>query len=161
MPKAALILPGSDEALAYAESRFGESRGRLAAEAYVKYQELLEERALLTYDDFLVFAWQHLSADDQVRRRWAARWQYVLQDEGQDANRAQVVIAEMIARDHRNYMIVGDVAQSIFGFRGSKPEYLCAVRRDVGRQDDLDASQLPQRSSDRACREQRYPECER
>jgi DNA helicase-2/ATP-dependent DNA helicase PcrA len=124
MCKANLLLAGSDQALAYAESRFGKSQGPLAADAYVKYQELIEERALLTYDDFLVFAWQHLSTDDQVRRRWAARWQYILQDEAQDANLAQVVIAEMLARDHRNYMVVGDVAQSIFGFRGSKPDYL-------------------------------------
>jgi superfamily I DNA/RNA helicase/intein/homing endonuclease len=44
----------------------------------------------------------------------------------QDANLAQVSIAEMLARDHRNYLVVGDVAQSIFGFRGSSPSYLHA-----------------------------------
>jgi superfamily I DNA/RNA helicase len=93
-------------------------------EAYVKYQQLIEERALLTFDDFLVFAWQHLVDDEDVRLQWAGRWQYVLQDEYQDTNYAQVAIAELLARDHRNYMVVGDVSQAIFGFRGSKPDYL-------------------------------------
>lgn len=120
--KANLILPGTEEALAYAKSRFDE--WKMAAEAYVQYQELLEEQALLTFDDFLVFAWQHMANDEYARRRWAARWKYVLQDEAQDANLAQVTIAEMLARDHRNYMVVGDLAQAIFGFRGSKPDYL-------------------------------------
>ena len=120
--KANLILPGTEQALAYAKSLFDE--WKVAAEAYVQYQELIEQQALLTFDDFLVFAWQHMAGDEHTRRRWAARWKYVLQDEAQDANLAQVTIAEMLARDHRNYMVVGDLAQAIFGFRGSKPDYL-------------------------------------
>ncbi len=54
-------------------------------------------------------------------QRWAARWDFVLQDECQDENPVQREIASMLAEPHGNYMVVGDPAQAIYGFRGSDP----------------------------------------
>ena len=99
-------------------------QGSLALDAYALSQRMIEAEELLTFDDFLVFVHQHLSKSEDNRLRWASKWDYVLQDEYQDTNEAQVAIAEMLARDHRNYMVVGDCAQSIFSFRGSMPSAL-------------------------------------
>lgn len=120
--KANLFTPDSSEALDAAKLSFGWEAQR-ACEAFHNYNEALREKALLTFDDYLVFAADHLANEDN-RLRWASRYSHVLQDEYQDANRAQKVIAERLCRDHRNYMAIGDVFQSIYGFRGSKPEYL-------------------------------------
>lgn len=123
--KAALAEPGSDKARAIARAFFDSRPCRqtdhaLLHEAYERTEQARRQRRLLTFDDFLVEAWRIL--DNGERGRWAARWSYLLQDECQDENEAQDVIAEMLARDHRNYMVVGDFAQSIYGFRGSEPQ---------------------------------------
>jgi DNA helicase-2/ATP-dependent DNA helicase PcrA len=96
---------------------------RRLVEAFRRYETELADNRLLTFDCMLVKAAMLLS-NESTRLRWAAKWDYVLQDEAQDANPAQMTIAEALARDHRNYMVVGDPAQSIYGFRGSRPEYV-------------------------------------
>lgn len=65
-----------------------------------------------------------------IRERWATRWDYVLQDEAQDENEAQAVIAWALASKTRNYMVVGDPAQSIYGWRGSNPERMLRFEQD-------------------------------
>ena len=94
-----------------------------AVRAYALFQELIEQAGILTFDDMLVFTHRHLQ-DEFTQQSWASRWDYVMQDEAQDASPAQCAIAELLARDHGNYMVVGDLAQSIYGFRGSDPTIL-------------------------------------
>lgn len=120
--KAQFVAHDDPRALEIALDKFGDDRAaRLARSAYQTSDELVHGMGLLTFDDMLVFAARHLSNPDNAAR-WAARWDYVMQDEAQDASPVQMVIAEALARGHRNYMIVGDPAQSIYGFRGSSPE---------------------------------------
>lgn len=136
--KAHLYTWEDPEAMEEARRRFGTLRdasGRpafqLALDAFSKSQEITEDRGLLTFDDFLVFAHRHLT-DEDTRLRWAAKWNLIMQDEAQDENRAQKEIGKFLAQDHRNYMKIGDPAQSIFGFRGSTPEYLMAFEKEWG-----------------------------
>lgn len=130
--KAHLARPGSNFARDHAEEAGGGDQS-LFLEAYARYQALLERREILTYDDFLLYAHEHLVVETN-RAKWAARWRYLLQDEAQDANLAQVEIAKLLARDHRNYLVVGDVAQAIYGFRGSSPLYLHGFAEQWGAQ---------------------------
>jgi DNA helicase-2/ATP-dependent DNA helicase PcrA len=127
--KANIVWPGSDASLDRAVEQFGDGDSAMKAdEAYVKYQELIENQGLLTFDDFLMFAWKHLTEGN--RERWAARWKYLLQDEAQDASKIQVSLAEMLAREHRNYLVVGDTSQAIYSFRGSTPKYLADFSKE-------------------------------
>lgn len=121
--KAELLVPEDPETTALARKAFG-GEGSRAVRVYSISQNLIEEAGLLTFDDMLVYVARYFRDDDEMRRRWAARFDYILQDEAQDANLAQVTIASQLARESRNYMIVGDPGQAIFGFRGSKPDYL-------------------------------------
>jgi DNA helicase-2/ATP-dependent DNA helicase PcrA len=120
--KAHLANPASTRAAELAQARFAGDADRALA-TYAVTERLVGERRLLTFDDMLYRTWQHLQ-DEANRRRWGARWRYLLQDEAQDASFAQVMLAELLARDHRNYMLIGDPAQSLYGFRGSSPDYL-------------------------------------
>jgi DNA helicase-2/ATP-dependent DNA helicase PcrA len=120
--KANLFAPDSPEAEALAKDVFGWEANK-AQRAFHLYNEKLEEKQILSYDDFLVFAAEHL-ADETNRAQWAAKFDYIIQDEAQDENQAQRHLAELLARDHRNYMVVGDCFQAIYGFRGSTPRYL-------------------------------------
>jgi len=83
----------------------------------------------VTFDDMIYQAAMLLKKND-IRARWAKRWSHVLQDECQDENEAQAAIAEALCREHRNYMVVGDPAQSVYGFRGSRPEKMLAFEHD-------------------------------
>lgn len=121
--KASLFDAGSEDASNLAKELFSFD-GPRAAEAFGRYQGMLEDKGILTFDDFLVFAARHLSVDEDARSKWAAKWDYVVQDEAQDANIAQNTMGELLARDHRNYTVVGDLAQAIFTWRGGKPELL-------------------------------------
>ncbi|MFA6079108.1 MAG: ATP-dependent helicase [Candidatus Omnitrophota bacterium] len=72
----------------------------------------------LDYDDLLVYLKLLLEKED-VRRRLSAKYKYVMVDEYQDTNHLQGKITYLLAKDHNNIMVVGDDAQSIYGFRGS------------------------------------------
>jgi DNA helicase-2/ATP-dependent DNA helicase PcrA len=126
--KANLYGSSSEDAQELAFDLFDDNADQ-AMLAYVKYQEQLAARGLLTFDDFLVYAWLHLQ-DESVRRVWAAKWRYLLCDEAQDNNLAQKRLQEMLARDHRNIMVIGDPCQAIYSFRGSKPDYLLSFAHD-------------------------------
>lgn len=128
--KANLIAPSSEDALALAKkSGFGYQAQR-AVEAFSRFNDALADKGLLTFDDFLVFAVEHLQSDENVRTSWASRWDYVMQDEAQDANLAQCTLMRLLAKDHGNYMVIGDCFQAIYGFRGSSPEYLAKFEQE-------------------------------
>lgn len=72
----------------------------------------------LDYDDLLVYL-KLLLEIDQMRKTISGRYRYVMVDEYQDTNALQGDIAYLLAAEHKNIMVVGDDAQSIYGFRGS------------------------------------------
>lgn len=74
----------------------------------------------LDFDDLLHFTRKLLMEDKNVRVQTAERYQCILVDEFQDTNKIQAHIACLIASEHSNIMVVGDDAQSIYGFRGSE-----------------------------------------
>ncbi len=120
--KAERAAPGTRASLDLALEYFG-TEAPLADSAYAKAEGLRVLERLLTFDDMLVVA-ADLLDDPEVRARWSGRYAFVLQDECQDVNRVQNEIAVALATSHRNYMVVGDPAQTIYAFRGARPEYL-------------------------------------
>ena len=87
-------------------------------EAYAAYKR---EAGYLDFDDLLRYAVELLRNPD-VARVVGSRYRYVMVDEYQDTNRLQGEIAYLLARAHANIMVVGDDAQSIYGFRGAYHE---------------------------------------
>lgn len=128
--KANLFAPDSDGAAKLAAKQFRHQAGK-AIVAYAVSQDLIEQAQLLTFDDMLVYAHRHLTVEEN-RAEWAGRFDFVITDEAQDNSRAQVALQEMLARDHRNIMVVGDLAQAIYSFRGSSPAYLAAFLGEWG-----------------------------
>jgi len=82
---------------------------------YVKYKI---EKNYMDYDDMLVYL-KKLLEDDAIRKDVASKYKYIMVDEYQDTNKLQGDISYLLAKDHANIMIVGDDAQSIYGFRGA------------------------------------------
>jgi DNA polymerase III epsilon subunit family exonuclease len=102
----------------------GEPLGDYTAKLFQRYQEILEARGLLDFDDLVVRAEQLIRTRSDVAVEIAARWSYVLIDEAQDLNPFQYAILNRLARDHRNIFMVGDDEQSIFSWTGADPKVL-------------------------------------
>jgi DNA helicase II / ATP-dependent DNA helicase PcrA len=88
-------------------------------ETWRLYGERKREHHFLDYDDLLVCLHELLSGHENTRRRLAAAYEYILVDEYQDTNLIQAEIISLLAGPHRNVMVVGDDAQSIYAFRGA------------------------------------------
>jgi DNA helicase-2/ATP-dependent DNA helicase PcrA len=84
-----------------------------------RYRERKKLHRFLDYDDLLVELRNLLQTDPDLCRRIGDTYHHVMVDEYQDTNRLQADILYLLARRHRNLMVVGDDAQSIYSFRGA------------------------------------------
>ncbi|MGF6179493.1 DNA helicase-2/ATP-dependent DNA helicase PcrA [Massilia sp. UYP32] len=117
------------------------------------YVDAKQEQNVLDYDDLLLF-WAEMAADPVLGAELGALFDHVLVDEYQDTNRLQAAIVTGMKPDGRGVMVVGDDAQSIYGFRGatvrnildfpaqfSQPAHLITLERNYrSTQPILDAS---------------------
>ncbi len=84
------------------------------------YAERKRERNVMDYDDLLLH-WKHLLREKPlIGELYAEQFQHILVDEYQDTNKLQAEIIDLLAVKHRNVMVVGDDAQSIFAWRGAE-----------------------------------------
>lgn len=97
---------------------------------YEGYEKKLRAGRQLDFDDMLVFCYELLVQRPDIRKLWQDRFQYILIDEFQDINRVQYEIVKMLAGDRANLFIVGDDDQSIYRFRGAKPEIMLGFEKD-------------------------------
>ena len=89
------------------------------ADVYRAYERELHRMNAMDFDDLLVRAVNVLELFQEVRDQYANGFRHVLVDEYQDTNRAQYRWLQLLAEERRNLMVVGDDAQSIYGFRGA------------------------------------------
>ncbi|MCD8299635.1 MAG: ATP-dependent helicase, partial [Clostridiales bacterium] len=97
---------------------------------YDAYQECLSSNRLLDFDDMLMFTKELFEKRPDILSGWQERYPYILIDEFQDINQLQYDIVRMLAMPHNNLFIVGDDDQSIYRFRGSKPEIMLNFEND-------------------------------
>ena len=91
---------------------------------FQKYQQRLEKENRLDFDDMLVYTYQLLKERPDILLGWQNRYRYILVDEFQDINKIKYEIVKMLADPENNIFIVGDDDQSIYRFRGAKPEIM-------------------------------------
>ena len=86
---------------------------------YESYNNLLIANRVIDFDDILFYAYRILVERPRVAKNYTRLFKYILIDEAQDLNEAQYKIIKALTRDFDNLMMVGDSAQSIYGFNGS------------------------------------------
>lgn len=89
------------------------------AEIYTLYQQKLKENNALDFDDLLLLTVKLLDQNDAVREKYSEQFRYIMIDEYQDTNRAQYLLAQLLAQKHGNLCVVGDADQSIYAWRGA------------------------------------------
>ncbi len=91
---------------------------------YEHYEARKEAYHLLDYDDLLVKTRELLCKDPAFLSKWQKRFSYLLLDEVQDMNALQFEIIRLLALPENNLFAVGDDDQSIYGFRGARPDLM-------------------------------------
>ena len=89
-----------------------------------EYERRLEVLHRIDFDDMLVKTYRLFKERPDILSVWQKKYAYILIDEFQDINRIQYEIVKMLALPENNLFIVGDDDQSIYSFRGAKPEIL-------------------------------------
>ena len=93
----------------------------ITSEVYPKYQEMLRACAAYDFDDLIVEPVRLFEKDEAVRERWASKYRFVMVDEFQDTNAAQLRMIKHLVTNHGNLCVVGDDDQSIYSWRGADP----------------------------------------
>lgn len=96
---------------------------------YAAYQQRLHQANAMDFDDLLVITYRMLRQSEELRRKYAERFQYVFVDEYQDTNYAQQQIVTLLTKDHQRICVVGDDYQSIYAFRGAKIDNILNFNR--------------------------------
>lgn len=103
---------------------------RLGAEILGLYERTLRAVGAVDFDDLICLTVRMFEENPAVLLRWQNRIRYLLVDEYQDTNAAQYRLVRLLAEQRRRFTAVGDDDQSIYSWRGARPENLGLLRRD-------------------------------
>ena len=96
-----------------------EQRMPAISEIYTVYTARCRQANALDFDDLLAYTYVLFNEHEDIRQKYAAQFAYVLVDEYQDTNSAQQRIVWQLTKERQSVCVVGDDAQSIYGFRGA------------------------------------------
>lgn len=122
-------------------------RDRVFSHFYKLYQNQLKAYNALDFDDLIMLPVLLFRQFPEALARWQQKIRYLLVDEYQDTNTSQYELIKLLVASHKNFTVVGDDDQSIYSWRGAKPENMQRLREDF----DLKVIKLEQnyRSSQR------------
>ena len=103
---------------------------RTVQQVYEIYQARLRAQNAVDFDDLLELTVKLLQQDQKILSKYQEKFQYILVDEYQDTNHAQYVMLKLLAARNQNIFVVGDDAQSIYGFRGANMQNILDFSKD-------------------------------
>ncbi|MEI7719709.1 MAG: UvrD-helicase domain-containing protein [bacterium] len=95
---------------------------RVVGMVWREYAQVLTREGALDFDDLLLVPTKLLAENQAMRETYQDRWRYIHIDEYQDTNHVQAQMAELLVGERRNICVVGDVDQTIYGWRGAQIE---------------------------------------
>jgi DNA helicase-2/ATP-dependent DNA helicase PcrA len=108
------------------------SRDAKIQEIYERYQASLRACNAMDFDDLLLSTLSLLYDNDDVREKYATRFEHVLVDEFQDTNQIQYELVRLLSSVHKNLFVVGDEDQSIYRWRGADYRNVLRFEEDYG-----------------------------
>ncbi|NKF52237.1 DNA helicase Rep [Shewanella sp. WXL01] len=122
--KGALVIP--QQAIKTAK----DEQSILFAHLYQRYAQQMKAYNALDFDDLILIPTLLLRMNEEVRGRWQQRIQYLLVDEYQDTNTSQYELVKLLVGERARFTVVGDDDQSIYSWRGAKPQNLVLLGKD-------------------------------
>jgi ATP-dependent DNA helicase Rep len=108
----------------------GDDLQAYAARVYLAYQGALKIYNAVDFDDLIRIPVSLLKTNQEVLARWRSSIRYLLVDEYQDTNQAQYELVRALVGPRSGLTVVGDDDQSIYSWRGARPENLVSLNRD-------------------------------
>ena len=99
----------------------GSSEDMDFARCWRAFEKAKAQKEFKEFDDLVLDAGALLGQQEDTRRLLAGRFSHIIVDECQDMNGPQYAVAFALGQDHKNVMLVGDLDQSLYGFRGADP----------------------------------------
>ena len=100
------------------------------ARVYASYQETLQSYQAVDFDDLIRLPAVLLQQNSEVRNKWQRRLRYLLVDECQDTNTCQFTLMKLLTGAEGMFTAVGDDDQSIYAWRGARPENIAHLHED-------------------------------
>ncbi|PWC09545.1 ATP-dependent DNA helicase Rep [Brenneria roseae subsp. americana] len=119
-----LVDPAGAAAMARSE------RDKLFVHCYSLYHDHLRACNVLDFDDLILLPTLLFKRNDEVRERWQNRLRYLLVDEYQDTNTSQYELVKLLVGSRARFTVVGDDDQSIYSWRGARPQNLVLLQQD-------------------------------
>ena len=107
-----------------------DEQSQLFALLYQRYAQHMKAYNALDFDDLILIPTLLLRHNQEVRERWQKRIQYLLVDEYQDTNTSQYELVKLLVGERARFTVVGDDDQSIYSWRGAKPQNLVLLGKD-------------------------------
>jgi DNA helicase-2/ATP-dependent DNA helicase PcrA len=97
---------------------------------YQHYQNELKKNNALDFDDLIMLTVKLFQKNPEILKKYQQRFRYILIDEYQDTNYAQYILAKLLAAEHKNICVVGDVDQGIYSWRGADIRNILSFEKD-------------------------------
>lgn len=104
--------------------------GKVVFKVYVAYEKFLNEVGALDFDDLLLKTVVLLKENPQILKKWQEKLTHLFVDEWQDTNKVQYILTKLLIGKGKNITAVGDISQSIYGWRGADYKNVNYLMRD-------------------------------
>ena len=104
--------------------------GKIVARVWNLYEKKKEKENSLDFDDLLLKTTKLLKENEEIRKIYQEKWQYIHIDEYQDTNEVQYLMSKLLAEKHRNIAVIGDSDQLIYSWRGANLKNILNFEKD-------------------------------
>ncbi|MDD5720937.1 MAG: UvrD-helicase domain-containing protein [Candidatus Pacebacteria bacterium] len=118
-----------EKALSFGEGWEG-SLGKITAQVWNLYEKQKMKENSLDFDDLLLKAVKLLKENEEIRKIYQEKWEYIHIDEYQDTNEAQYLMSKLLSEKSGNICVVGDADQNIYSWRGANLKNILNFEKD-------------------------------
>ncbi|HDR1021905.1 TPA: DNA helicase Rep [Pasteurella multocida] len=113
-----------------AKAQARDSKEHTFAECYERYSQQIRAYNVLDFDDLIMLPTLLFKQNEEVRSKWQQKIRYLLVDEYQDTNTSQYELIKLLVGERACFTVVGDDDQSIYSWRGARPQNMMRLKTD-------------------------------
>jgi len=114
----------------YAESNSSNTMGKIVVSIWNLYEARKKKENSLDFDDLLLQATKLLKDNEEIRKMYQEKWEYIHIDEYQDTNEVQYLMSKLLSENNLNICVVGDADQNIYSWRGANLKNILNFEKD-------------------------------
>jgi len=104
--------------------------GKIVAQVWNLYEKQKMKENSLDFDDLLLKAVKLLKENEEIRKIYQEKWEYIHVDEYQDTNEVQYLMSKLLSENNKNICVVGDADQNIYSWRGANLKNILNFEKD-------------------------------